>query len=343
MKKILIICLLFIGIATFAFAEEPMKYEIVDAHVHYVDFAQNTDGVDVLLKCMDHAKVTDAVLWGLPVIKIWGCEKKQPVHSLDSETRMYWDTKTDYLIAAAYLNATDEQKKRLHPFMCGFNGNDKNSLDQVKRLIQTYPGLWQGIGEIFAHHDYISYMTSGEIPRPDSDAYDMIYKFAAKYDMPVVIHNNITSGSNPKPIYLEQMMNAVRNNPKTKFVWAHIGISNDIYIPNLQDIISEQLGKYPNLNVDLSWLVWDYELDPSMILDKKWLPVIEKYPDRFTLGTDIVGRFMPLEKYKSEIRKYDVLLNDLTPETARKVAHDNFFKLLPKQPVILKPEDRIQM
>ena len=343
-KKLFITMFFALIVIGTVYAEEPMKYDIVDAHVHYVDFAQNTDGVDKFIECMDYAKVSDAVMWGLPVTKIWGeYVKKQPVHSLDAETRMYWDTKTDYLIATAYLNATEEQQKRLHPFMCGFDGNDKNSLDQVKRLIQTYPGMWQGIGEIFAHHDYISYMTSGEIPRANSPAYDMLYKFAAKYDMPVVIHTNITSGSNPEPILMWELMDAVEKNPKTKFVWAHVGISNDMYIPNLQNIIAEKLEKYPNLHVDLSWVVWEYQVDPHGKLDKAWIPVIERYPDRFTIGTDIVGHFMPLDKYKGEIRKYDVLLNVLNPETAKKVAHDNFFKLLPKQKVVLKPEDRIQM
>jgi len=336
--------LFFLIISTLCIAEKNIKYDIVDAHVHYVDFVQNTAGIDKVINCMKYANVSDSVLWGLPVTKIWGeYSKEQPIHHLSSETRMYWDTKTDYLIATAYLNAKPEYQKRLHPFMCGFNGIDKNSLDQVKRLIQTYPGLWQGIGEIFAHHDYISYMTSGQIPRPDSAAYDMLYKFAAKYDMPVVIHTNITSGDNPKPILLYQFLNAVKKNPNTKFVWAHAGISNDMYVPNLTEIISKRLAKYPNLHIDLSWVVWDYQIFRGGKLDKTWIPVIEKYPDRFLIGSDIVGYSMPREIYKNIIRKYDILLNALTPKTAKKVAHDNFFTLLPKQKVILKPEDRIQL
>jgi hypothetical protein len=342
MKKLasLLLCLFFFATVTHAAA--PIKYDLVDAHVHYVDFAQNTDGVSALIQCMDYAGVTDAVLWGLPVTKIWGSDETvQPVHSLDAETRMYWDTKTDYLVATAYLNATKAQQKRLHPFICGLNGNDKNSLDQVKRLIQTYPGMWQGIGEIFAHHDYVSYMTAGDIPRPDSPAYDMVYKLAAKYKMPVNIHTNITSGSNMEPIYMGQLLNAVKNNPGTKFIWAHIGISNNLFIPELYNVIAAQFKKYPNLYVDLSWLVYDTEIVPHGTLVKEWLPVIEKYPDRFMIGTDIVGHFLPLENYQSQIRKYDLLLNALTPKTAKMVAHDNFLNLLPKG-VVLKDEDKIK-
>jgi len=320
------------------------KHDLVDAHLHFVDFAQNTDGVDALISCMDNAGVTDAVMFGLPVTKIWGeYEKKQPVHSLDAETRMYWDSKTDYIVAGAYLKATPEQQKKLHPFLCGINTVDKNSLQQVKRLIQIYPGTWQGIGEVFAHHDYISYMTAGEIPRPDSAALMEVYKFAGEYGMPVIIHTNITSGSNTTPLYMDQLMNAVKANPKTKFVWAHIGISNDLDVNGLAGIIMDQLKMYPNLSVDLSWLVFDNIIAPKGVLNKAWIPVIKTYPDRFTIGTDIVGRFLPQDKYYATIHKYDVLLDALPADIAQKVAHDNFLNLLPPTGIVLKDKDRIQM
>ena len=130
MKKAVLVLFFLMTTVVCISANEPIKYDIVDAHVHYVDFAQNTDGVEKFIECMDYAKVTNAIMCGLPVTKIWGeYTKVQPVHSLDGETRMYWDTKTDYLIATAYLNAKPEHQKRLHPFMCGFDGIDKNSLD----------------------------------------------------------------------------------------------------------------------------------------------------------------------------------------------------------------------
>ena len=320
------------------------KYDLVDAHLHYVDFAQNTDGVDALISCMDNARVTDAVMFGLPVTKIWDADEEiQPIHSLDAESRMYWDSKTDYIVASAYLNAKPEQQQRLHPFLCGINTVDKNSLDQVKRLIQTYPGIWQGIGEVFAHHDYISYMTEGEIPRPDSAALMEVYQFAGEYGMPVIIHTNITSGSHTTPLYIDQLMNAVAANPQTKFVWAHIGISNDLTVTDLAGIITNQFNLHPNLSVDLSWLVFDNIIAPKGVLDEEWVAVIKQYPDRFTIGTDIVGRFLPQEKYSDTIHKYDVLLDALPAEVAQQVAHDNFLKLLPSAGIVLQDKDRIQI
>ncbi|GMA99565.1 amidohydrolase family protein [Pelosinus sp. IPA-1] len=323
-----------------SYGSNTLKYPIADAHLHYVDFTQNTEGVDKLINCMDSAGVTDCAMFGLPVTKIWGeYESKQPSSSMDAETRMYFDGKTDYIIASAYLNAHPDHQKRLHPFICGINGLDKNSLDHVKRLIQTYPGIWKGIGELFAYHDSISYMTAGDIPRPDSSAFMEIYDFAGRYGMPVLIHSNITSGKNPNPIYLERVMQAVKLNPQTNFIWAHIGISNTNNIPNLYKIISRELKENSNLNVDISWVIYDKHIRYGNKIKKDWVSVIEEHPDRFIIGTDVVGKFE--SRYVNAIKKYDILLEQLTSETTYNICYGNFMKLLPKTGIFLNEKDQI--
>ena len=47
------------------------RYKVVDAHLHYVDFLQNSDGIQALLKSMNDAGVEHAMLNGLPVVKKW--------------------------------------------------------------------------------------------------------------------------------------------------------------------------------------------------------------------------------------------------------------------------------
>jgi len=54
--------------------------------------------------------------------------------------------------------------------------------------------------------------------------------------------------------------------------------------------------------------------------------LIEEYPGRFVIGSDVVGFF---DQYKPTLQRYYVLLDALKPETTRKVAHDNFLALLP--------------
>lgn len=56
------------------------------------------------------------------------------------------------------------------------------------------------------------------------------------------------------------------------------------------------------------------------------MELIEEFPTRFMIGSDKVGHF---GDYASEIVKYDVLLDRLSRETARRVARENFLSVLP--------------
>jgi predicted TIM-barrel fold metal-dependent hydrolase len=58
-----------------------------------------------------------------------------------------------------------------------------------------------------------------------------------------------------------------------------------------------------------------------------WAAIIEKYPDRFMIGTDKVGHWTD---YPHEIGKYYMLIDKLKPETARKLCRENVLALLGK-------------
>ena len=56
------------------------------------------------------------------------------------------------------------------------------------------------------------------------------------------------------------------------------------------------------------------------------MALIEKHSDRFMIGSDKIGKF---GTYKAEIRKYNPLLQALSPATAQRVSQDNLWKVLP--------------
>jgi hypothetical protein len=89
---------------------------------------------------------------------------------------------------------------------------------------------------------------------------------------------------------------ALKGHPGTRIIWAHARISRRIVIANHTEIISRMLRTYPS---------------------------------RFVIGSDILGVF---DQYKPTIQRYYLLLDALKPETAQKVAHDNFLALLPRLP-----------
>ena len=65
--------LLLLSIASTA-AEEPKaapKYEIVDGHLHFLNFVQETAGMDQFFKAMDDTGVAESVVIGMPVVKKW--------------------------------------------------------------------------------------------------------------------------------------------------------------------------------------------------------------------------------------------------------------------------------
>ncbi len=86
------------------------------------------------------------------------------------------------------------------------------------------------------------------------------------------------------------------------------------------------LSQYPNLTVDSSWVIVEQEIVPGGALDHNRVSLIEEYPGRFVIGSDASAFF---DQYKATLQRYDALLDALKPETARKVARDNFLALLP--------------
>jgi hypothetical protein len=267
------------------------------------------------------------VVIGMPVVKKWDeGDAQRPTYYLDNDARTYWYSATDFLVARAVLDLPKEQQARLHPFICGFNSADRNAVDHVERMLALYPNFWQGIGEIFLRHDDLTALTYGDTPRATSIAFGRLLDLAAARDLPVLVHSDIGPAWLEKPNFLDEIESAVRTHPKTRVIWAHAGISRRIVIPNHTDLLRRMLGQYSNLTIDLSWVIFEQEIAPGGVLDRKWASLIEEYPGRFVIGSDTVGFF---DQYKPTLQRYYLLLDALKPETARKVAHDNFLALLP--------------
>ncbi|MNT91715.1 Amidohydrolase [compost metagenome] len=88
------------------------------------------------------------------------------------------------------------------------------------------------------------------------------------------------------------------------------------------------LEDYPNLYIDLSWSVLQpYLLDEKGNPRVEWLALVKRFPERFMLGSDVVGRFNSLGE---QLHGFDPFLDALPAEIAQKVARDNFLAVLPK-------------
>lgn len=309
------------------------SYSYSDAHLHYVNYSQEGQTIEDLIDAMDNANIRHTMVSGLPLVKKWAAgAAEKPNTVLSDEANVYWYSLTDEIVARAIIDLPRKHRERLHPFICGFNPTDQNAVKQVERLLKWYPDLWEGIGEILTRHDRLSGITYGEPARANHPALMAIYELAAKHDLPVMVHSNITSMTAKEPIYLGELEEALKQNPNTRFIWAHAGTSKSINLHNKPDYLASEVERlvatYPNLWVDLSWTVMDEYIYPQGKIDETWLNLIAKHADRFMLGSDMTGKFKNQGK---KMRGFDPLLSRLEPAQARKIASENFLDVLPKR------------
>lgn len=314
---------------------ETREYRYSDAHLHYVDFFQETDGMQKLLEVMDAGGIDHVMISGIPVAKKWHeNEPKRPRYYAGDDAPVYWYSATDVLVAAALAELDDKQRKRFHPFLSGFNPNDKNADAHIRRMLELHPGLWQGLGEIFTRHDDVTALTEGDTPRANNEALARVYHLAAEFDLPVMLHSNITSKRERNPLYLVELEEPLRNHPHTRFIWAHAGTSMELHrhqekLTFLHETVSRLLDDYPNLYIDLSWtMLKPYLLDEQDKPDPKWVALAKRHPTRFVIGSDVVGRF---ENLATGMHAFAPFLDALPEDVARGIARDNFLALLPSK------------
>jgi len=305
------------------------KYRSIDAHLHVVDFLQDTTGLDRCLHYMDKANIEAAVIFGLPVSKIWAeIEKNPPDYYLGDDSKCYYYSAVDFVIAHELSALPKEKRKRFFPLIGGFNPVDKYAYKHIERVIKYFPGMWHGIGEILFRHDDLTNLTYGDTPRCNHPAMDKIYQMCAELNMPICIHQNLTSvGISTYPQWLHEIETTLQKNPKTTLVWAHCGVSRRVYIPIYYQVVNRLLTAYPNLYVDFSWVVFDDFICPNGVPDQNWLKLAEDYSERICIGTDVVNKF---EFLPQTIQRYDNFLDQLSSKARHDLAYATADKLYGK-------------
>lgn len=300
----------------------------IDAHLHLFDFLHESDGLETLVAAMDSVGVKKAVLFGMPMIKLWNehvRQKPKPAY-MYNDSRFYNFSATDYIVLHTLEQTSQDIQSRFFPFVCGFNTSDLNAGAQLERLLRFFPQKIYGIGELMSRHDDLSAMTYGEMPRADHPALLRILDIAAENDLPVLIHHNMADSYIDDPIYLSEMEKALCHNRSTRVIWAHIGVSRRIELSALPDITEYLLAKHDNLFFDISWLLYDkYIMLNTASLDR-WCRIFESNPERFVFGTDAVGHW---DNYRELVSRYHSLFNMLPEDVAERLAFLNIWSLLP--------------
>jgi hypothetical protein len=310
------------------------KYLFHDSHFHITNFIQEGIEMEFYVDSIMGDKVGRSTVFGLPLQQQWSYRvtgENAPTYYLDTDAPLYYYSFCDAWIAMQYKSLPKEKQARLDPMIIGFNVTDMYAADHIKRVLNTFPGVFTGIGEFTIHKEFVSAKISGDVASLTDPALDRIFEFCAETGLLVLIHNDI---DNPfpkpgKPNYLNGFQDLVKRHPNTTVIWAHLGLGRIIKpIEDMGNLFLEMLADpaYKNLYFDLSWdetAKWLMSSDKAI---SRTAEVISKYPDKFMFGTDNVAPLQQ-EKQLNVYHIYDPLWKAIGEEITYKVTKGNYEKL----------------
>jgi predicted TIM-barrel fold metal-dependent hydrolase len=345
--KILTGCMVLLAqIGVFGQAKKPADtYLYNDSHFHLTNYIQEGLTAKKFLEIMDN-KVGRSTLFGIPLQQQWSYQNTKnfgPTYYLQTDAPLYYYSFTDAYIAMQYMSLSKEQQARFDPMITGFNPADMYAAKHIERVLKIFPGVFSGIGEFSIHKEFVSSKVSGEVASLTNPALDSILDFAGKAGLVVILHNDMDMPMAKKdaaPIYLNEMKDLVKRHPKTTIIWAHIGLGRIVHPvgygsdssterpPNHIEIVKAILDDpaMANLYFDISW----DEVAKYIIASPKTIQataaLMDKYPDRFLFGTDVVSP--PDQKfYMGVYEMYQPLWKALKPETSEKIRKLNYIRL----------------
>ncbi len=194
-------------------------YELNDSHFHLTNYIQEGTNIQDFLKIMGD-KVGRVALFGIPLQQQWSYRvdgDHAPTYYLNTDAPLYYYSFTDAWIAMAYKSLTKEQQARFDPMITGFNPTDMYAADHIRRVLQTFPGVFSGIGEFSIHKEFVSAKIAGEVASLQDPALDKIFDFAAEVGLVSILHNDMDvpfSKEGSAPAYLDQMKAVVQTSPE---------------------------------------------------------------------------------------------------------------------------------
>ncbi|HTB92304.1 MAG TPA: amidohydrolase family protein [Candidatus Sulfotelmatobacter sp.] len=309
-------------------------YELNDVHFHLTNYIQQGADIHDFLAIMG-SKVGRVALFGIPLQQQWSYQNSgdfAPTYYLQTDAPLYYYSFTDAYIAMAYRSLTPEQQARFDPMITGFNPADMYAADHIRRVLQTFPGVFSGIGEFTIHKEFVSAKISGETASLTNPALDRILDFAAEAGLVVLIHNDVDvpfPQEGAAPVYLNQMKSLLKRHPTATIIWAHCGLGRIVRpVKQHTGMLESILGDPGMRNVyfDISW----DEVAKYIVASPESIQIttdlINRYPDRFLFGTDEVAP-PNQEKYLRVYNQYVPLWKALSPEVSAKVRKANYERL----------------
>ena len=318
-----------------------------DSHFHLTNYVQQGTDMGKYVDEIMGDKVCRSTVFGIPLQQTWSYGNSgdfAPTYYLQSDAPLYYYSFTDAYIASAYLKLRPDQRQRLDPMITGFNPADMYAVDHIRRVLETYPGVFTGIGEFTIHKEFVSSKVAGEIASLTDPALDRILDFAGEVGLVVILHSDIDmpfAKAGAEPVFLKQMKDLLRRHPKTTIIWAHIGLGRVVHPvqgqatveaaernPAYRELVEAMLTD-PTLNhvyFDISWDEVAKYAVASPVAIKNTSALLNAFPDRFLFGTDNVA---PPDQ-ATQLRVFnlwDPIWVQMTPDAIRKVRIGNYERI----------------
>jgi predicted TIM-barrel fold metal-dependent hydrolase len=206
---------------------------------------------------------------------------------------------SDKIAFDAYLN----NKDRFIPFIAGINVHDSTCLNYIK---SSFDSGFFGIGEVVAASTYspIASKCAWKGEYPMDGYFPEIYELCGKYGKPIILHIDPPDG-----FPIEKLKEAALKYPETNFIFGH---ANAYTSPS---DLEELLENYKNIYIDFFAGFTAYNPDSKYTL-ADFVPLINKYPDKFMISTDS-GYGIGYEKAYSAIYElFDLLEKDVVIKIA---------------------------
>jgi predicted TIM-barrel fold metal-dependent hydrolase len=321
-------------------------YAFNDTHFHLTNYVQNGPQIQQFLETMGE-KAGRVALFGIPLQQTWSYENSgnyAPTYYLQTDAPLYYYSFTDAYIAMQYKSLSKRAQARFDPMITGFNPADMYAADHIRRVLETFPGVFSGIGEFTIHKEFVSSKVAGDTASLTDPALDGILDFAGQVGLVVLLHNDIDvpfQKEGAEPVYLTQMKDLLRRHPKTTIIWAHTGLGRVVHPARSQAAVAaaerspthraivEGMLTDPTLahvNFDISWDEVAKYLVGSAEATQRTAEVLNRFPDRFLFGTDEVAP-PDQAKYVHVYEIYEPLWKALTPEASEKVRKKNYERI----------------
>jgi len=329
--------LFFLGlivVVTLSARAQTGTYELNDSHFHLTNYIQEGTDIHDFLNIMGN-KVGRVALFGIPLQQQWSYRvdgDHAPTYYLNTDAPLYYYSFTDAWIAMAYKSLTKEQQARFDPMITGFNPTDMYAADHIRRVLQTFPGVFTGIGEFTIHKEFVSAKIAGEVASLQDPALDKIFDLTTEAGLVSILHNDMDvpfSKEGSAPAYLDQVKALFKRHPNASIIWAHTGMGRIVRpVKNHAATIEEMLKDpaFKNVNFDISWDEVAKYLVSTPEATRITADLINRYPDRFLFGTDEVAP-KTQAAYLKVYYQYDPLWALLSKDAVQKVRKGNYERL----------------